>query len=175
VLRDREKAVVVLGGSAAALILLLSFFVAPEISKVQSLSRAYAAAGKDLAELRRMRPELERTDREVRQKAGRISAAANAAESPLGRLTAAVQEAGFPQSAFSLKSAGAKDGEFYREESFDLKIENLTYLEAIKLLTKLEGGPLPLVPRSVSLKSRYDDSKYLDATLRIGFLLPIGR
>ncbi len=174
-LRDREKVIVVLGGAAAALILLVSFVIVPDIAKVRSLSRAYAAAGKDLAEFRRMRPELEKADREVRQKAGRITAAANATESPLTRLTAAIQEAGFPQSAVSLKSAGAKDGEFYREESFDIRVENLTYLEAVKLLTKLENGPLPLAVRSVTFKSRYDDPKYLDATMRIGFLLPPGR
>ncbi len=174
-LRDREKAILVLGGAAAALILLVSFVIAPDIAKVRTLSKAYAAAGKELAEFRRIRPELEKADREVRQKAGRITANANATESPLTRLTASVQEAGFPQSAMSLKSAGAKDGEFFREESFDLRMENLTYLEAVKLLSKLENGPLPLVIRSVSLKSRYDDPKYLDATLRIDFLLPPGR
>jgi len=52
-------------------------------------------------------------------------------------------------------------------------VENLTYLEAIRLLSRMEGGALPLVVRSVNLKSRYDDNKYLDATLRIGFLLPM--
>ena len=80
-----------------------------------------------------------------------------------------------PQSAFSLKSAGPRNGEYVSEEAFDLKVENLTYLEAIRLLKRMEDGPLPLVVRSVNLKSRYDDSKYLDATLRIGFLLPVKR
>ncbi len=54
-------------------------------------------------------------------------------------------------------------------------MENLTYLEAIQLLNRLEKGVLPVVVRSANLKSRYDDSKYLDATLRIGFLLPAKR
>jgi hypothetical protein len=54
-------------------------------------------------------------------------------------------------------------------------MENLTYLEAARLITRLENGPLPVVIRSSLLKSRYDDAKYLDATFRIGFLLPPGR
>ena len=174
-LRSREKIVLALGAAAAALIFLLSFVVIPGISRVRSLSRAAVAAEKDLAELRRMRPELVRMDRDVRRKMAVVTAAANSSESPLARLTAEIQQAGFPQSAFSLKSAGPRNGEYVSEEAFDLKVENLTYLEAIRLLKRMEDGPLPLVVRSVNLKSRYDDSKYLDATLRIGFLLPVKR
>lgn len=173
--RSREKIVLALGAAAAALILLLSFVVIPGISRVRSLSRAAVAAEKDLSELRRMRPELMSLDREVRRKMAVVTAAANSTESPLTRLTAEIQQVGFPQSAFSLKSAGPRNGEYVSEEAFDLKVENLTYLEAIRLLNRLEDGPLPLVVRSVNLKSRYDDSKYLDATLRIGFLLPLNR
>ncbi len=174
-LRSRERTVLILGGIAAAVILLLTFLVIPDAAKVRSLSRQYSAAEKDLAELRKMRPELERSDRDVRQKSVTVAAAANSKESTLARLTAAVQEAGFPQSAFNLKSTGVKDGETFREEGFDFKIENLTYLEAVRLVTRLENGPVPVVIRSAQLKSRYDDSKYLDATFRIGFLLPVTR
>ena len=59
--------------------------------------------------------------------------------------------------------------------AFDFRIENLTYLEAVRLISRLENGPLPVVLRSAQMKSRYDDSKYLDATFRIGFLLPLNR
>ena len=174
-LRSRERKILSLGGIAAAAILLLSFVVIPDAAKVRSLSRQFSLAEKDLADLRKMRPELERADHDVRQKSIRATAAANAKESPPARLTAALQEAGFPQSAFSLKSTGSKDGEFFREEAFDFKIENLTYLEAVRLISRLENGPLPVVLRSAQMKSRYDDSKYLDATFRIGFLLPLNR
>jgi len=175
VLRSRERKILFLGGIAAALILLLTFVVIPDATKVRSLSRQFSLAEKDLADLRKMRPELERSDRDVRQKGVRVTAAANVKDSPLSRLTAGLQEAGFPQPAFSLKSTGGKDGEFFREENFDLKIENMTYLEAARLVSRMENGPLPVVIRSAQLKSRYDDSKYLDATFRIGFLLPSGR
>jgi hypothetical protein len=175
VLRSRERTILFLGGIAAAVILLLSFVVIPDAAKVRSLSRQFSLAEKDLVDLRKMRPELERADRDVRQKSVRVTAAANEKESPPARLTAALQEAGFPQSAFSLKSTGGKDGESFREESFDFKIENLTYLEAVRLISRLENGPLPVVLRSAQMKSRYDDSKYLDATFRIGFLLPLNR
>lgn len=171
-LRRREQVVLALGAAAAVLILLLSFVVIPGISRIRSLSRASVQAEQDLAELRRMRPELSGLDREVRRKMTAVAASANAAGSPLARLTGAIQEGGLPQAAFSLKSAGSRSGEFVAEEAFDLKAENLTYLEAVTLLTRLSNGPLPVVVRTVTLKSRYDDSKYLDATLRIGFLLP---
>lgn len=171
-LRDREKGFLLLGGIAAAVILLLTFEVIPGAAKVKTLSRQFSLAEQDLSDLRKMRPELEQIDREVKQKAGRVSGAANSPESPLVRLNAALTEAGFPQSAFSFKSGGVKDGEFHREEAFDLKMENLTYLEAVKIATRLETGPLPVVIRSSQMKSRYDDPRYLDATFRIGFLLP---
>lgn len=174
-LRSREKTVLTLGAVAAALILLFSFLVIPGISRVRSLARAADAAEKDLADLREMRPELTRLDREVRRKMARVTAAANSTESSLSRLTAGVQEAGFPQSAVSIKSSGTKTGEFVNEEAFDLKVENLTYLEAVQLLQRLEAGPLPVAIRSANLKSRYDDPRYLDATLRIGFLTPAVR
>lgn len=174
-LRSREKTVLVLGGAAAALILLVFFAVIPGINKVRTLSRASSLAERELADLRAMRPELERLDREVRPKAARVAAAANASESTLSRLTAAIQEAGFPQSSVILKSGGTREGEYFAEESFDLKIDNLTYLEAVRLLARLENGPLPVVVRTAQLKSRYDDGRYLDATLRLGFLKPSGR
>jgi len=175
VLRSREKVVLALGACAAVLILLLAFVVIPGISRIRSLSRGSVVAEKDLAELRKMRPELTILDREVRRRLNQVNAAANSQQSPLARLTASIQEAGFPQSAFSLKSAGSRTGEYVGEESFDLKMQNLTYLEAVRLLTRLSNGPLPVVIRSANLKSRFDDSKYLDATIRIGFLLPATR
>lgn len=174
-LRSRERIVLVLGAAAVVLILLLAFVVIPGVGRVRSLARASDFAERDLAELRRMRPELSRLDRDVLVKMGRATAAANVAESPLARLTAGLQEAGFPQSAVSLKSGGTRTGEFVTEEAFDLKVENITYLEAVRLLERLENGPLPVTVRSAHLKSRFDDSRYLDATLRIGFLAPAHR
>jgi hypothetical protein len=99
-----------------------------------------------------------------------VQAAANAKESPLSRLSSAIQEAKIPQAAFSVKSGGARDGEFFREESFDVRMENLTYLEAVNAIQRLSGGTLPVVVRSTLLKSRYEDPRYLDVTLRVGYL-----
>ncbi|MGE5190621.1 MAG: hypothetical protein ACM3NF_11250, partial [Gemmatimonadota bacterium] len=144
-LRSRERAFLVLGGAAVAVILLVFFAVIPAVSKVRSLSRASALAERELAEVRAMRPELERLDREVRPRAARVAAVADAPESVLSRLTAAIQEAGFPQSAIVLKAAGTRAGEYFSEESFDLKIDNITYLEAVNLLARFENGPLPVV------------------------------
>ncbi len=81
-------------------------------------------------------------------------------------------EAGIPQAAFSVKSGGARDGEFFREESFDVRMENLTYLEAVKAIQRLSAEDLPSVVRSALLKSRYEDPRYLDVTLRVGYLSP---
>lgn len=174
-LRSREKIVLVLGAVAAALILLFAFLVIPGVSRIRAQARASGAAEQELADLRKMSPELSRLDREVRRKMGRITAAANSPDSPLSRLTSAVQEAGLPQSAVGIKSGGIKTGEFVNEESFELKLENITYLEAVRLLQRFETGPLPIAVRSATLKSRYDDPRYLDATLRVGFLSPAAR
>jgi hypothetical protein len=175
VFRSREQVVLALGAAAVAAILLLSFVVIPGISRARALARGTVRAERNLAELRELRPRLTALDREVRRKMSAVNAAANSHESALARLTAEIQKAGLPQAAFSLKSAGPRNGEFVVEEAFDLKAENLTYLEAVRLLTHLENGRLPVVVRSANLKSRYDDSKYLDATLRIGFLTPVKR
>jgi general secretion pathway protein M len=172
VLRDREKRVLALGGAAAAVLLLLTFVVFPDISRLNSLARASAAAENDLAEVRKARPEIERIQRETVQRAGVVRAAANQKESPLARITAVLQDAAIPQSAFSVKSGGVRDGETFREESFDVRLENLTYLEAVKALQKLSGPEVPMVVRSALLKSRYDDPRYLDLTLRVGYLSP---
>jgi type II secretory pathway component PulM len=172
VLRDREKRVLVIGGAAAAAILLLVFVVIPGISRIKSQSRAAAAAESDLAEVRKARPEIERIQRETGVKAGIVRAAANVKDAPLSRITSALQEAGIPLSALNIKSGGARDGELFREEAFDVRIENLTYLEAVKTLQRLSAGTLPVAIRSASLKSRYDDARYLDVTLRVGYLTP---
>ena len=171
-LRDREKRVLAIGGAAAAVLLLLTFVVIPGISRIKSQGRATAAADADLAEVRKARPEIERIQRETGAKAGIVRAAANVKDAPLSRITSTLQEAGIPQSALNIKSGGARDGELFREETFDVRIENLTYLEAVKTLQRLSAGTLPVVLRSTSLKSRYDDPRYLDVTLRVGFLTP---
>jgi type II secretory pathway component PulM len=172
VLRDREKRVLVIGGAAAAVLLLLTFVVIPGISRIKSQARAAAAAESDLAEVRKARPEIERIQKETGARAGIVRAAANVKDAPLSRITLALQEAGIQQAALSIKSGGARDGELFREESFDVRIENLTYLEAVKTLQRLSAGTLPVAIRSASLKSRYDDARYLDVTLRVGFLTP---
>ena len=171
-LRDREKRVLVLGGGVAAFLILLTFVVFPGVSRIKSQSRAVAAAETDLAEVRRARPEIERIRKETEAKAGVVRSAANVKDSPLSRVTSALQEAGIPPAALNIKSGGARDGESFREESFDVRIENLTYLEAVKTLQRLSAGTLPVAVRSASLKSRYDDVRYLDVTLRVGFLTP---
>jgi type II secretory pathway component PulM len=172
VLRDREKRVLVIGGAAAAVILLLTFVVIPGISRIKSQARAAAAAESDLAEVRKARPEIERIQKEIAAKAGIVRAAANVKDAPLSRITTTLQEAGIPQAALNIKSGGARDGDLFREEAFDVRIENLTYLEAVKTLQRLSAGTLPVAIRSASLKSRYDDARYLDVTLRVGFLTP---
>jgi len=172
VLRDREKRVLVIGGAVAALLLLLIFVVIPGYSRIKSQARVVAAAETDLAEVRKARPEIERIQKETAARAGIVRSAANVKDSPLTRITSALQEAGIPQSALNIKSGGVRNGELFREESFDVRIENLTYLEAVKTLQRLSAASLPVAIRSASLKSRYDDPRYLDVTLRVGFLTP---
>jgi type II secretory pathway component PulM len=172
VLRDREKRVLAIGGAAAAALLLLTIVVIPGFSRIKSQGRAAAAAEGDLAEVRKARPEIERIQKENGAKAGIVRAAANVKDAPLSRITSALQEAGIPQAALNIKSGGVRDGEKFREEAFDIRIENLTYLEAVKALQQLSAGTLPVAIRSASLKSRYDDARYLDVTLRAGFLTP---
>lgn len=171
-LRDREKRFVILGAAAAAFLLLLSFIVIPGISRIKSLARASTAAERDLAEVRKARPELERIQRDTVQRTAVVRAAANRKESPLVRLSNTLLDAGIPQSAFSIKSGGTRDGESFREESFDVRLENLTYLEAVRTLQKLSGPDQPMVVRSAVLKSRYEDPRYLDVTLRVGYFSP---
>ncbi len=171
-LRDREKRVLVAGGVLAAVLLLLIFVLIPGISRIRSQARAVAAAESDLAEVRKARTEIERIQRETGTIGAVVQSAANGKDAPLSRLTSALQEAGIPQAALSIKSGGTRDGEFFREESFDVRMENLTYLEAVKTLQKLSAGMLPVAIRSASLKSRYDDPRYLDVTLRVGYLTP---
>jgi len=172
VFREREKRILAIGGAAAVAILLLTFVVLPGAARLKSHARAAAAAEADLAEVRRVRPELERIRRETVQKASLVKSQANSKESPVSRLSAALQEGGIPQAAVSVKSGGARDGEFFREESFEVRMENLTYLEAVKALQRLSSDALPTVIRSALLKSRYEDPRYLDVTLRVGFLSP---
>jgi len=156
----------------AAVLLLLVFAVIPVVSRIKSQARAVAAAEADLAEVRKARPEIQRIQGETGAKAGIVRTAANVKDAPLSRITSALQEAGIPQAALNIKSGGARDGERFREESFDVRIENLTYLEAVKTLQRLSAGSLPVTIRSASLKSRYDDPRYLDVTLRVGYLTP---
>lgn len=169
-LLEREKRVLAFGGAAAAILLVATFLVFPAVSRLKSLSRASKAAEAELAEVRRARPELEKLRRDAALRTAAVNAAADRKESPVARLTAILQDGGIPQSAISLKSGGGRDGETFREESFEVRMENLTYLEAVNTLQKLSGKDQPVVVRSALLKSRYDDPRYLDVTLNVGYL-----
>jgi hypothetical protein len=171
-LLEREHRVLAAGAVVAGLILIVSFLVMPDLDKVRSLGRQRTQAEKDLLELRSLIPELGRLDAGLRGRKELVRATATGQESPLARLTARLTEAGFPQSAFSVKSAGVKDGEFFKEESFDVKIENRSYLELVQFIRKLEDGSLPVAIRSVVLKSRYESSSSIDCNIRVGYQLP---
>jgi type II secretory pathway component PulM len=172
VLRDRERRLLAAGGAAALLILLLSFRILPDLDKIRSNGRAKAAAEKDLAELRTAVPQLRALEEEIRSRRDQVRAGGAAGESPLSKLTARLQEAGFPQSSFSIKSGGTREGEYFREESFDIRIESRSYLEIVNFLRRIEDGSMPVAIRSVGLKSRYENSSAIDAVLRIGYVLP---
>lgn len=171
-LRDREKRVLAVGGAAAAALLLLSFVVFPSIARIRAQARAVAAAERDLAEVRNAIPEIGRIQLSIRNREDAVRAAANSNVSPLSRVTATLTEAGIPQAAFTAKSTGTRDGEFFRGETFEVRIENLTYLEAVKVLQKISGGAIPATIRSATLKSRFDDPRYIDTILRIDYLTP---
>lgn len=160
------------GGVAAACIVLFSFLVMPGIEKIRSNGRALRQAELDLSELRTSIPEIRNLEGGMASRKALIQAGGNAGDSPLSRLTALVQDSGLPQASFSIKSGGVKEGEFFKEESFDLKVENRSYLEMVRLIQRLEGAPVPLAVRSVNLKSRYENSSAIDAIIRIGYLLP---
>jgi len=172
VLLEREKLVLRIGGTVVTVLLVLYFLVSPAISRIKILSRNTAAAEKNLAEVRKSNPDLQRVRQATVERQGSVTAAANSNESPLAQLTSILQGAGIPASVSAIKSAGIRDGEAFREESFEVQIENLTYLEAVNALRKLSAKDLPVVVRSTVLKSRYDDQRYLDMTLRVGYLSP---
>jgi len=172
VLLDRERQILLIGGAVAAILLIVTFVVFPAISRIRVLSRTTAAAQKNLAEVRKSSPDLQRVRQATIERQGAVTAAANSNESPLAQLTSILQGAGIPASVLAIKSSGIRDGEVFREESFEVQIENLTYLEAVNALRKLSAKDLPLVVRSTVLKSRYDDQRYLDMTLRVGHLSP---
>ena len=171
-LLDRERQILLIGGAVAAILLIVTFVVFPAISRIRVLSRTTAAAQKNLAEVRKSSPDLQRVRQATIERQGAVTAAANSNESPLAQLTSILQGAGIPASVLAIKSSGIRDGEVFREESFEVQIENLTYLEAVNALRKLSAKDLPLVVRSTVLKSRYDDQRYLDMTLRVGHLSP---
>jgi type II secretory pathway component PulM len=171
-LQNREQRVLAVGGGAALLIFLFSFLVFPDIEKIRVQNRTRAQAEKDLAELRAALPGLRRLEDGIRIRRDLVRSSVTGQESPLSRLTARLQEAGFPQSAFSIKSGGTKDGEYFKEESFDIKIENRSFPELVQFLQKIEDGSMPVAIRSVNLKSRYENSSAIDAVLRVGYQLP---
>lgn len=173
-LADRERRVLIGGGAAALAILVATLLVAPAARKIRTNERALARVEDDVRALQALAPRIAALQVKTASLARRFPGAAGTTrqESPLALLSVAVQSAGIPQSSFSLASGGARDGERFREERFDLKIENRPYLDVLKVVSALSEGKYPVIVRSVGVKGRYEENGNLDAVIRVGYLSP---
>jgi hypothetical protein len=164
---------VVLGGAvAAAAILAATLVVAPAVQRIRTNERSLSRVEEDVRSLQALRPRVASLQEKSAALSRRFPAGQGTTrqESPLAMLTVAVQAAGVPQSSFSLASGGARDGERFREESFDIKIENRSFLDMVKVVSALADGKYPLLVRSVNLKARYEGNGSLDGVIRVGYL-----
>jgi len=169
---DRERLVVLGGALAAAAILAATLVVAPAVQRIRSNERSLTRVEEELRSLQALRPRVTALQEKIATLSRRFPAGQGTSrqESPLAMLTVAVQAAGIAQSSFSIASGGARDGDRFREESFDIKIENRSYLDMVKVISALAEGKYPLLVRSVNLKARYEGNGSLDGVIRVGYL-----
>lgn len=155
--------------SGYALIVLLATAVGWSAlhAKVQALEKKRAAREKVLKELLPLKVTYLSARQSSDQMSGRI-ASLRPDDSP----AKIIEETGIKGKSIKIVSIKGEDRVGFTEDAADIRIDGLTFNEAVNLLYRLEKGSRPVVIKKYNLKVRFDDPSRCDLSLILALLKP---
>jgi general secretion pathway protein M len=165
--RDRQRI-----GIGIALFLLLAIIFSTANSSIGRLKTKLVAREGEIAEMLVLKQRYLEANSVSRRFANRL-----AATKPDDSPAKIIEEIGIKGKASQIRPIKGEERGGYQEDAAEVKIEGLTANETVNLLFKLEHGSRPVIIKSASLKTRFDDPSRLDITLNMALLKsgPLGR
>jgi len=151
------------------LILLLALAIAWSAldGKVQALEKKRAARETVLKELLPLKVLFQSARQSADKLNGRI-ASLRPDDSP----AKIIEDIGIKGKSVKIVPIKGEERSGFIEDAADIRIEGLTFNEAINLLYRVEKGSRPLVVKKSNIRTRFDDPSRCDLTLIMALLRP---
>lgn len=92
---------------------------------------------------------------------------------PDDSLAKIIEEIGIKGKGVKIAPLKGEERSGFIEEAADVRVEGLTFNEAVNLLYRLEKGSRPLVVKKCNLKVRFDDPSRCDLAMILALLKPL--
>ncbi|HEY5599256.1 MAG TPA: type II secretion system protein GspM [Candidatus Manganitrophaceae bacterium] len=161
-LSPRER--FILGGGAAAVFLLVGYFVfaAPLLDRMEALDRLIPQKEKEVREFIRLKEEYQGLSKIVEKIEGRLPSRNQF--SPLSFLEERAAKNQIRGNIAYIRPLAPQVREPYHEIPVEVRMENVTLAQMVPFLASVEAAPYYLRIKRLSMKTRFSDPSYLDAT-----------
>lgn len=136
-------------------------------ARVQAVEKKRSARETVLKELLSLRVTYQAARRSSDQLNGRL-ASLRPDDSP----AKIIEDTGIKGKSIKIVPLKGEERSGFIEEAADIRIDGLTFNEAVNLLYRLEKGSRPLVIKKSNLRSRFDDPSRCDLSLIMALLKP---
>lgn len=136
-------------------------------ARVQAVEKKRSARETVLKELLALRVTYQAARRSSDQLNGRL-ASLRPDDSP----AKIIEDTGIKGKSIKIVPIKGEERSGFIEEAADIRIDGLTFNEAVNLLYRLEKGSRPLVIKKSNLRSRFDDPSRCDLSLIMALLKP---
>lgn len=162
-LTQRDRVALLIGGLFVVTVLIFFGIVAPYRASLQRLDTRIAARQRQLKEMQTLRQECQQLRRQLAATEQRMSAGTDFSLFALVE-NLSVRFAG-RDSLVYMRPRPTVVQHGYREDSVEIKLENISLAQLVRLLYAVETGREPVQVKALRIKTRFDDRSLLDAVL----------
>jgi general secretion pathway protein M len=162
-LTQRDRLALLIGGLIVAAALIFFGIAAPYRASMQRLDTRIAARQRQLAEMQTLRQECLQLRRKLAANEQRMAASTDFSLFALVE-NLSVRFAG-RNSLVYMRPRPTVVQNGYREDSVEIKLENIGLSQLVRLLYAVDTGREPVQVKALRIKTRFDDRSLLDAVL----------
>jgi general secretion pathway protein M len=162
-LTQRDRLALLIGGLFIVTVLIFFGIIAPYRASIQRLDARIAARQRQLKEMQALRQECLQLRRQLAATEQRMAANTDFSLFSLAE-NLSVRFAG-RNSLVYMRPRPTLVQNGYREESVEIKLENIGLAQLARLLYAVDAGREPVQVKALRVKTRFDDRSLLDAVL----------